>query len=44
MVLLAVLVLGSVARLSPLIALVGIGAVVYLLGRRAQQDGGDGRR
>jgi hypothetical protein len=44
MVLLAVLVLGSVARLSPLLALAGIGAVVYLLGRRAQQDGGDGRR
>lgn len=44
LVLFAVLVLGSVARLSPVLALVGIGLVVYLLGRRAQQDGADGRR
>ena len=35
----AVLVLGSVARFSPLAAIVGIGVVVYLLGRRTQRDG-----
>jgi len=39
--LVGLLVLSSVARVSPLLALVGVGVGVYLLGRRAQggQDG-----
>lgn len=42
-VLVAVLVLGAVGRVSPLLAIVGVGVGVYLLGRRAQARGEDPR-
>jgi len=45
--LVGLLVLSTVARISPLLALVGVGIGIYLLGRRAQDDpdgmGGPGR-
>ena len=40
-VLVGLLVLSTVARISPVLALLGVGSGVYLLGRRAQ-DGEDG--
>ena len=43
LVLLGVLVLGAVGRFSPLLAIVGVGVGVYLLGRRAQARGDDPR-
>ena len=43
LVLVAVLVLGVVGRVSPLLAIVGVGVGVYLLGRRAQARGEDPR-
>lgn len=44
LVLIGVLVLGAVGRLSPTLALIGVGVGVYLLGRRAQDRGeGPGR-
>jgi hypothetical protein len=43
MLLVGLLVLSTVARVSPVLALVGVGVGVYLLGRRAQDgDGGPG--
>ena len=39
--LVGLLVLSTVARVSPLLALIGVGVGIYLLGRRAQ-DGQDG--
>jgi hypothetical protein len=49
LLLVGLLVLSGVARVSPVLALVGVGVGIYLLGRRAQDgDGGmggmDGRR
>ena len=43
MLLIGLLVLSSVARVSPILALAGVGVGVYLLGRRAQDgEGGMG--
>jgi biopolymer transport protein ExbB/TolQ len=42
LVMVALLVLSSVARINPLLGLLGVGVGLYLLGRRVQ-DGGDGR-
>jgi hypothetical protein len=43
LVLVAVLVLGVIGRVSPLLAIAGVGVGVYLLGRRAQSRGEDPR-
>jgi len=44
-VLVGLLVLSTVARVSPLLGLLGVGVGLYLLGRRVQDGGGpDGRR
>lgn len=42
LLLVALLVLGAVARVSTFLALVGVGVGVYLLGRRAQDGDGPG--
>lgn len=42
--LVALLTLSAVARISPLLALVGVGIGVYLLGKRAQDGDGPGGR
>jgi len=44
LLLVGLLVLSSVARVSPVLALVGVGVGIYLLGRKVQDgDGGSGR-